>query len=166
MSASLIPCPECARHVRANESGCPFCGQALPSDLARAPLPLPPPSGLSRGSRFLYAKLGLKALAGAVAGASMLACSDETTIAAYGIACDPAIDDGCGINFDAGPDVVFADAKVSGDGGVGKDGSSGGDAGDAGDATMSATDATDDGSASDGASTTDAAGSDADAKSD
>jgi hypothetical protein len=28
---SLRPCPGCTRHVRANESTCPFCAAALPA---------------------------------------------------------------------------------------------------------------------------------------
>jgi hypothetical protein len=32
MQSSFVPCPGCARHVRAHESACPFCEQSLTRD--------------------------------------------------------------------------------------------------------------------------------------
>jgi hypothetical protein len=37
MKSPLVPCPECARHVRASEACCPFCRTALELDDAAAP---------------------------------------------------------------------------------------------------------------------------------
>ena len=33
MSQPLVPCPSCARHVRASETACPFCQTELPEGL-------------------------------------------------------------------------------------------------------------------------------------
>jgi hypothetical protein len=115
MSARLIPCPSCSRHVRAEEASCPFCSAALTGlmdAMAAAPAPQPPPAGLSRAGIFLHGTRGAKALAGAVVGTSLLAagCSNgNSLVAAYGIACDV---DACTFPMDA--EVVLADAHVSG----------------------------------------------------
>lgn len=37
--ATLVPCPGCARHVRANESACPFCDAAIGDATPRALVP-------------------------------------------------------------------------------------------------------------------------------
>ncbi len=51
MTAPLVPCEACARHLRADEARCPFCGAAhAPQDLAYAPIP--------RMSRAALAALG------------------------------------------------------------------------------------------------------------
>jgi hypothetical protein len=40
---SLVPCPECGRHLRRTEISCPFCAAPVADALARAPeRPLPP----------------------------------------------------------------------------------------------------------------------------
>jgi hypothetical protein len=39
MSASLVPCPSCARHVRVTDARCPFCASALPNSLAQRAVP-------------------------------------------------------------------------------------------------------------------------------
>lgn len=36
---SLVPCPQCGRHVFAGEAHCPFCANALPDDLGRLAVP-------------------------------------------------------------------------------------------------------------------------------
>lgn len=36
---SLVPCPDCSRHVRDAEAACPFCGNALPSNLKSRAVP-------------------------------------------------------------------------------------------------------------------------------
>lgn len=69
----LIPCPECARHVRASETSCPFCRASL--DLANAADAVLPAERLGRAG-----VLGFQALvrAGVVAATSgaLIACSD------------------------------------------------------------------------------------------
>jgi hypothetical protein len=65
--APLVPCPSCARHVRATESACPFCATArVPS---AAPVTRTPGQRLSRAALF-----ALGASAAAVA-----ACSGSVT---------------------------------------------------------------------------------------
>lgn len=39
MSASLVPCPSCSRHVRVSDARCPFCASALPTSLAQKAIP-------------------------------------------------------------------------------------------------------------------------------
>ncbi len=40
MTAPLIPCDACSRHLRADEARCPFCGAShTPKHLAYAPIP-------------------------------------------------------------------------------------------------------------------------------
>ncbi|MFO0668956.1 MAG: hypothetical protein U0235_04900 [Polyangiaceae bacterium] len=36
---SLVPCPQCGRHVFAGDATCPFCAVALPDDLDRFAIP-------------------------------------------------------------------------------------------------------------------------------
>ena len=66
----LAPCPSCKRHVRVNESTCPFCKSEL--DLASVPAPVVPRSRLGRAATFAFGAT----LVGAGAIAS---CSDEDT---------------------------------------------------------------------------------------
>jgi hypothetical protein len=57
--AHLIPCPGCARHVRAFESSCPFCASALPESL-RASLPARRPTGrLTRAALYTFGATSL-----------------------------------------------------------------------------------------------------------
>src|SRR5204863_3620737 len=42
MRAALVPCSSCARHVRVDETSCPFCDAAVPANAADA-IPRPPP---------------------------------------------------------------------------------------------------------------------------
>ena len=52
---SLLPCPACSRHVRTNETECPFCAVALIGTRGDAPTSLPrPPKGASRAARFAF----------------------------------------------------------------------------------------------------------------
>lgn len=56
---SLVPCPNCHRHVRAAESACPFCRSALPNDLAASAIPAAP-GRMRRAAIFAFtATLGL-----------------------------------------------------------------------------------------------------------
>jgi hypothetical protein len=52
----LTPCPACARHLRANEQACPFCGVSLGAFFYAAPAPAsaPPARRLSRAALFAF----------------------------------------------------------------------------------------------------------------
>lgn len=63
---SLQPCPTCARHVRATESACPFCGAAI--ELAITPRT--PSERLGRAALFAF---------GAAMATNVAACSTSTT---------------------------------------------------------------------------------------
>jgi hypothetical protein len=52
---SLVPCPECSRHVRRNETACPFCGAAVIEAMARAPERAMPTTRLGRSALFVFA---------------------------------------------------------------------------------------------------------------
>jgi hypothetical protein len=57
--AHLIPCPDCARHVRAFESLCPFCASAIPETL-RAGVPARRPTGrLTRAALYTFGATSL-----------------------------------------------------------------------------------------------------------
>lgn len=64
----LVPCPECSRHVRKNETTCPFCGQALA--LAHLPAPAVPRRRLGRAATFAFG-------ASVVGATALVACSDD-----------------------------------------------------------------------------------------
>ena len=49
----LIACPGCARHARAEDPLCPFCGEALPASL-RARVPRAPTERLGRAATFVF----------------------------------------------------------------------------------------------------------------
>jgi hypothetical protein len=70
MTAHLIACPACARHVRASEPTCPFCATALPDSARTAPRRRGPSERLSRAA--LYA-VGIGGIAVAAA------CSSTST---------------------------------------------------------------------------------------
>ena len=67
---SLAACPSCARHVRINESRCPFCSVGLEGAFANRPSPLAAVGRLSRAA--LFALGATAAAAGTVVG-----CSDD-----------------------------------------------------------------------------------------
>jgi hypothetical protein len=50
----LRPCPSCARHVRVNEGGCPFCGESLSDEFRAVPRPLGPGVRLGRAALFAF----------------------------------------------------------------------------------------------------------------
>ena len=64
--SALVPCPSCARHVRATESSCPFCATVLPDALTATPSTS---KRLSRLAAFTFAT------AVAVTGAVSAGCS-------------------------------------------------------------------------------------------
>jgi hypothetical protein len=124
----LLPCPSCARHVRAFEAACPFCASALPAFPAAAPIARAGGKRLSRAALFA---LGASA-------AAIAACSDAgTTQSLYG---GPAVDSGQdspspaplygGAPVDASDDApVLVDAAY---GGPPQDAAADGDASDGG----------------------------------
>ncbi len=84
----LIACEGCARHVRADEASCPFCGAAI--EVANeAPRPLPA-GRLGRAAVFLF---------GAAIGGTAVGCGSVTP--AYGV---PPGDGGV-VDTDAGFDA-------------------------------------------------------------
>jgi len=70
VSAHLIACPGCARHVRVSDAACPFCQSALDEGLRARPAPLAPAVRLSRAALFAFGT-GTAALTGA--------CSDSSS---------------------------------------------------------------------------------------
>lgn len=68
--AHLLPCPGCARHVRASDTDCPFCGASLAA-LASAPAPRTPAGRLGRAATFAFGA--------AVATTITVGCGDGTT---------------------------------------------------------------------------------------
>jgi hypothetical protein len=76
MYQPLVPCPACARHVRAVEAQCPFCSHALPRDLAAHAVP-GTTQRLSRAAAVLFGtSLALAGCGGAVTPAEDLAPAD------------------------------------------------------------------------------------------
>jgi hypothetical protein len=72
MAACLLACPGCARHVRLNESRCPFCRVALPDDFGGGQVPVPPPAGLSRAGLLSYGALRIVVGTGVLVSAAMM----------------------------------------------------------------------------------------------
>jgi len=91
---SLALCPGCARHVKPDETVCPFCQGALVPQAASLPC-----QGPCSGHR--SPRLGRAALMAAGAALLCAACGRSTT-AAYGIAIVP---DAGAQTVDAGPDA-------------------------------------------------------------
>jgi hypothetical protein len=121
MTARLLACPACARHVRVDETRCPFCRVALPGDFGAGPAPVPPPRGLSRAElrRFkTRASAGLVGRSLAVASTLLAAgCSssdgDYMPADAYGAPDHLAFDGGRDAHEakpDAARDVTSSDA--------------------------------------------------------
>jgi hypothetical protein len=60
---SLIPCPECSRHVRRTEAACPFCAAEIGATLSAAPERAMPTSRLGRSALFAFAAVSVGAAA-------------------------------------------------------------------------------------------------------
>ncbi len=73
---TLVPCAACARHVKADESRCPFCDAALTAPTARAMTALP----RSRAALMFGAVFGAASLAGAIG----VGCNASPPAPAYG----------------------------------------------------------------------------------
>lgn len=66
---TLVPCPGCARHVRASESACPFCAEAIDAAPERVLAPAP--------NDRLFARAAITFAAAAAT--SLTACGKEPT---------------------------------------------------------------------------------------
>jgi hypothetical protein len=66
---TLVPCPGCARHVRANETACPFCDAAIGEPVERVFAPI------ANDRLFTRAALTFAT----VAATSLTACGKEST---------------------------------------------------------------------------------------
>jgi hypothetical protein len=102
MSARFVACPACARHVRAGQCICPFCG-------AKAPCAKPL---RSVGERLSRAAMHAAGAAGAVF--ALGDCSNAQSQPGYGGSCIP---DACSVYVeDTGADTtVIAEASVASD---------------------------------------------------
>jgi len=60
---SLVVCPECSRHIRRNETACPFCGAAVAASVAGAPERALPTTRLGRTALFAFAAASVSAAA-------------------------------------------------------------------------------------------------------
>jgi len=88
--SSLIPCPGCDRHVKSDETTCPFCQAALASTRpCVGGCSGPPPARLARAA--------LVAAGAALLGA---ACQSQSVIVPYGVSPQP--DAGSQSDRDAG----------------------------------------------------------------
>jgi hypothetical protein len=105
--SALIPCPGCKRHVKEEETACPFCQAAL------APKPC---SGLCFGPPAV--RLGRAALAAAGVALLGAACQTTTVLPPYGIPPHPDADHS---TVDAGGQSDASNGS-GGDGARGKSG--------------------------------------------
>lgn len=101
MYRPMIPCPACARHVRAAEARCPFCDATL-SDDARAALAPDTSRRLSRAAAFAF---GLT-----VAGCSSTVSGTDATPGDTSVATDTSTrtDTAVATDTGGGTDVVTA----------------------------------------------------------
>lgn len=60
---SLISCPECSRHIRMNETSCPFCQADVADAIAGAFVRPMPAAGMSRAAMMAFAAASLGAAA-------------------------------------------------------------------------------------------------------
>jgi hypothetical protein len=106
MTHPLVPCPECARHVRASESRCPFCSAKL--ELGATPPPRLPAERLGRAGVLGFQSLVRAGLVAATSSA-LAACMEASVTPVYG-----APWPGTG-----GSDAIGGTSGTSGSGGVG-----------------------------------------------
>lgn len=86
MTDALAPCPSCSRHVRASSGRCPFCGAALPDDLAARVAPAPS----QRLSRAALAVFGAALAAGACNRPGRDGTDTSTIVQPYGAPPNPS----------------------------------------------------------------------------
>ena len=70
MNRALLPCRSCARHVRATDSACPFCGSAVPEQTRMVARPQAPRGNLSRAALFALGAAAAAAGTTGIAGCS------------------------------------------------------------------------------------------------
>jgi hypothetical protein len=87
MTARLLACRACSRHVRVHEAQCPFCSAAIPDLFASTPGRLPPPPGLTRDELFRYGRTAATVSAGVLATTVALGSCGEGIALSYGFAC-------------------------------------------------------------------------------
>ncbi len=68
--ARLVPCTSCARHVRATEEACPFCGVPMHVELECSSTPVLTRAGLSRAALFALGAGAAVNLAGCIMNAA------------------------------------------------------------------------------------------------
>jgi hypothetical protein len=90
MATSLVPCPSCARHVRATERACPFCRTALSAAIAAKAIP-GSAQRLSRAAAFTFA-----------ASLAATGCSSDATPAPDAAAVDSGAATDSGATTDTG----------------------------------------------------------------
>jgi hypothetical protein len=93
----LRPCPSCARHIRVNEAGCPFCKGGLTESFHAGPKPEPPAGRLTRAALFA---LGTSAM-------SLAPGCSSSSQPAYGA---PSVNDDAGAQVT--PDAAPVDAAA------------------------------------------------------
>lgn len=117
MAGSLVPCPSCARHVRASEQACPFCRSALPAGLGARAVPNTT-QRLSRAAVFTFA-----------ASLAATGCASDPVPNDTGVVTDTGSDSGSVVT-DRGPSTdqqapadtgTVADAGAPADNGVAED---------------------------------------------
>jgi len=109
MSARLLACPACSRHIRLTEERCPFCGAPCAASFASSPLPVPPPRGHTRAGLFRFGALAVAGVGGSAALATMVGCSNTTV--PYGVppdcnVCDSGMDSKADATLDASSDAL------------------------------------------------------------
>lgn len=122
MGNRLLPCPSCARHVRAGASACPFCAGELPAEVADTRPFLSRPR--SRAA-ILFA-------GAAVVGA----CSSTAAAPLYGVpTTDAGLEEDSGNNGqpEGGPVAMYGPAPVDSGLDTGSDVENDAEAGDGGD---------------------------------
>jgi hypothetical protein len=108
-TSHLIPCPGCARHVRASELACPFCTGALPESL-RATLPArrPPVGRLTRAALYTFSATSLT-LAAACGSTTETGSADGSTVDAPGNRDSESVPEGAAL-YGLAPDTGIKDA--------------------------------------------------------
>jgi hypothetical protein len=90
--SSLVPCPGCDRHVKSEDTTCPFCQAAL--------APARPCVGCSGPLAPRLARAALVAAGAALLGA---ACQSRSVIVPYGVSPQPRFDAGTQSDGDGAP---------------------------------------------------------------
>lgn len=109
----LVPCPSCARHVRALDANCPFCNGALPTNLASRAVPAAS-QRLGRGAAFVFASsLAMQACASSNGGGGDAATQDSAPSDSAGDTVTTEDMGGPVAAYGAPADVVIPDASSS-----------------------------------------------------